>query len=42
MLHARWLGTAMAEFLLAAAGFVLVMVALGWLRVLRGPAMPIA
>ncbi len=27
----------MAEFLLAAAGFVLVMVALGLLRILRGP-----
>jgi multicomponent Na+:H+ antiporter subunit F len=27
----------MAEFLLASAGFVLVMVALGLLRVLRGP-----
>lgn len=27
----------MAEFLLAAAGFVLAMVALGLLRVLRGP-----
>jgi multicomponent Na+:H+ antiporter subunit F len=28
----------MAEFLLAAAGFVLLMVALGLLRLLRGPA----
>jgi multicomponent Na+:H+ antiporter subunit F len=27
----------MAEFLLGAAGFVLVMVALGWVRILRGP-----
>jgi multicomponent Na+:H+ antiporter subunit F len=28
----------MAEFLIAAAGFVLAMVALGLLRILRGPA----
>jgi multicomponent Na+:H+ antiporter subunit F len=28
----------MPEFLLGAAGFVLVMVALGWIRILRGPA----
>lgn len=27
----------MTEFLLGAAGFVLVMVALGWVRILRGP-----
>ena len=29
----------MAEFLVGAAGFVLAMVALGLVRVLRGPAM---
>jgi multicomponent Na+:H+ antiporter subunit F len=28
----------MPEFLLGAAGFVLLMVALGWIRILRGPA----
>jgi multicomponent Na+:H+ antiporter subunit F len=28
----------MREFLLGAAGFVLLMVALGWIRILRGPA----
>lgn len=28
----------MPEFLLGTAGFVLVMVALGWIRILRGPA----
>ena len=34
----RWCrGGAMAEFLLGAAGFVLAMVALGLVRVLRGP-----
>jgi multicomponent Na+:H+ antiporter subunit F len=27
----------MPEFLLGAAGFVLLMVALGWIRILRGP-----
>ena len=27
----------MTEFLLGAAGFVLLMVALGWIRILRGP-----
>jgi len=27
----------MPDFLLGAAGFVLVMVALGWVRILRGP-----
>jgi multicomponent Na+:H+ antiporter subunit F len=27
----------MSEFLLGAAGFVLAMVALGWVRILRGP-----
>lgn len=27
----------MPEFLMAAAGFVLLMVALGWIRILRGP-----
>ena len=31
-------GGAMAEFLIAAAGFVLAMVALGLVRILRGPA----
>jgi multicomponent Na+:H+ antiporter subunit F len=30
-------GTIMADFLLAAAGFVLAMVALGLIRILRGP-----
>jgi multicomponent Na+:H+ antiporter subunit F len=28
----------MPEFLLGAAGFVLLMVAVGWIRILRGPA----
>jgi multicomponent Na+:H+ antiporter subunit F len=27
----------MTEFLLGAAGFLLLMVALGWIRILRGP-----
>ena len=36
---ARWRnGPVMAEFLVGAAGFVLAMVALGLVRVLRGPA----
>lgn len=36
-MRARSVGAAMAELLLAAAGFVLAMVALGLVRILRGP-----